>query len=255
MNKTVVLVGVVFLGLSLIMTVVGTFASGSGIDNLENIDDSPSPYYTNSSNGSVTFTFIDEDDAGSVPFEVLVGIDYIDEDEDGFVDGCEQFDVKVTDESGTDVTEYVLTRGCKYDVYTAEDPIHDGLVVHTYVCDTYYGDAECNVDSNYTVSVMMNDTGESVDFILFDNDAYMIMILGAAFSEVGELLGGLGIASCGCCGVGLGLIILIIGLVMGGGQAPQTMMQPVSGQAVAGVDAQMGQPVEQQGYIPPPLLD
>ena len=44
--------------------------------------------------------------------------------------------------------------------------------------------------------------------------------------DLGGLVGGLGLISVGCCGIVIGLIILIIGLALSGPQTqPQMMMQ------------------------------
>ena len=218
MNKGVTIAGGVVTGIFILLTVLGGVLTGSAGENLENIDDDPSPYYTKSQDGSATFTYVDEDRKGSVAFQVLVSLDYVDSDEDGYVDGCSDFNVTVTDADGTDVTEDVISRGCTFDEWTEEDQIHDGLVISAYVCETFYSDANCTINSDYTVSVT-DSNNESVDFTLFDNDAYAVLMLTAIGEDLGSLLGGLGLSSAACCcGIPIGLIILIIGLALGGPQ-------------------------------------
>ena len=187
------------------LTVLGGVLTGSAGENLENIDDDPSPYYTESQDGSATFTYVDEDRKGSVAFQVLVSLDYVDSDADGYVDGCSDFNVTVTDADGNDVTEDVISRGCAFDEWTEEDQIHDGLVISAYVCETFYSDANCTINSDYTVSVT-DSNNESVDFTLFDNDAYAVLMITAIGEDIGSLLGGLGLSSAACCcGIPIGL--------------------------------------------------
>ena len=174
MNKGVTIAGGVVTGIFILLPVLGGVLTGSAGENLENIDDDPSPYYTKSQDGSATFTYVDEDRKGSVAFQVLVSLDYVDSDEDGYVDGCSDFNVTVTDADGTDVTEDVISRGCTFDEWTEEDQIHDGLVISAYVCETFYSDANCTINSDYTVSVT-DSNNESVDAIVRVGD-YIIPI-------------------------------------------------------------------------------
>ena len=83
MNKGVTIAGGVILLLSVILTVAGGAITANSGENLENIDDSPQPFYTASEGGSTTFAFIDEDLAGSLAFQVLLDLDY---DEDSTAD-------------------------------------------------------------------------------------------------------------------------------------------------------------------------
>ncbi len=247
MNKGLTITGGVITGIFVLLTVVGGVLSGSAGENLENIDDDPSPYYTESEGGNATFTYVDEDRKGSVAFQVLVSLDYVDSDEDGFVDGCSDYNVTVTDEDGTDVTADVINRGCVFDEWTEEDQIHDGLVISAYVCETFYGKANCTINTDYTVSVT-DSNNESVDFTLFDNDAYAVVMLTALGEDLGGLLGGLGLSSFACCcGIPVGLILLIVGLAIGG-PPPQVQMvnqfhMPVGNQVP--VVGQMPMPVGQ----------
>ena len=247
MNKGVTIAGGVVTGIFVLLTVLGGVLTGSAGENLENIDDDPSPYYTESQDGSATFTYVDEDRKGSVAFQVLVSLDYVDSDADGYVDGCSDFNVTVTDADGNDVTEDVISRGCAFDEWTEEDQIHDGLVISAYVCETFYAKADCTLNSDYTVSVT-DSNNDSVDFTLFDNDAYAVVMLTALGDDLGGLLGGIGLSSMACCcGVPVGLIILIIGLATGG-PPPQAQMvnqfhMPVGNQVP--VVGQMPTPVGQ----------
>ena len=225
MNKGLTIAGGVVTGIFLLLTVLGSVIAGSTVEELENFDDDPAPYYTPSENGEVTFTFIDEDRQGSVAFEVLLDLDYVDEDKDGMVDNCDGFQVTVTDENGIDVTENVSKMDCWYDEFYAEDQMHEGKVIHTYVCDTYFGTDDCRINNNYTITVTLRDTNETKNFVLFDNDAYSIAMLTALGDDIGAALGGGALATLGCCGIPIGLIILIIGLAIGGPQPqPQMMM-------------------------------
>lgn len=225
MNKGLTIAGGVVTGIFLLLTVLGSVIAGSTVEELENFDDDPAPYYTPSENGGVTFTFIDEDRQGSVAFEVLLDLDYVDEDKDGMVDNCDGFQVTVTDENGIDVTENVSKMDCWYDEFYAEDQMHEGKVIHTYVCDTYFGTDDCRINSNYTITVTLRDTNETKNFVLFNNDAYSIAMLTALGDDIGAALRGGALATLGCCGIPIGLIILIIGLAIGGPQPqPQMMM-------------------------------
>lgn len=225
MNKGLTIAGGVVTGIFLLLTVLGSVIAGSTVEELENFDDDPAPYYIPSENGEVMFTFIDEDRQGSVAFEVLLDLDYVDEDKDGMVDNCDGFQVTVTDENGIDVTENVSKMDCWYDEFYAEDQMHEGKVIHTYVCDTYFGTDDCRINSNYTITVTLRDTNETKNFVLFDNDAYSIAMLTALGDDIGAALGGGALATLGCCGIPIGLIILIIGLAIGGPQPqPQMMM-------------------------------
>ena len=225
MNKGLTIAGGVVTGIFLLLTVLGSVIAGSTVEELENFDDDPAPYYTPSENGGVTFTFIDEDRQGSVAFEVLLDLDYVDEDKDGMVDNCDGFQVTVTDENGIDVTENVSKMDCWYDEFYAEDQMHEGKVIHTYVCDTYFGTDDCRINNNYTITVTLRDTNETKNFVLFNNDAYSIAMLTALGDDFGAALRGGALATLGCCGIPIGLIILIIGLAIGGPQPqPQMMM-------------------------------
>lgn len=225
MNKGLTIAGGVVTGIFLLLTVLGSVIAGSTVEELENFDDDPAPYYTPSENGGVTFTFIDEDRQGSVAFEVLLDLDYVDEDKDGMVDNCDGFQVTVTDENGIDVTENVSKMDCWYDEFYAEDQMHEGKVIHTYVCDTYFGTDDCRINNNYTITVTLRDTNETKNFVLFNNDAYSIAMLTALGDDIGAALRGGALATLGCCGIPIGLIILIIGLAIGGPQPqPQMMM-------------------------------
>jgi len=243
MNKGLTITGGVVTGIFLLLAVVGMALSGSAGENLENVDDDPSPYYTESVDGNATFTYIDEDRKGSIAFQVLVSLDYVDSDEDGFVDGCSNYTVTVTDEDGTDVTNDVINRGCVFDEWTEEDQMHEGLVISAYVCKTVFSKSDCKINENYTVSVA-DSNNESVDFTLFDNDAYVVMIT----EDLGGLLGGIGLSSVACCcGMPVGLILLIVGLAIGG-PPPQAQMvnqfhMPVGNQVP--VVGQMPMPVGQ----------
>ena len=269
MNKGLTIAGGAITGIFVLLAVVGGALSGFAGENLENIDDDPSPYYTESENGSATFNYVDDDRKGSLAFQVLLRLDYVDNDEDGFVDGCVDYNVTVTDEDGTDVTDDVIEiYGCGFDVFEYEDPIHDGLVVSTYVCETWMSNADCTINSNYTVSVT-DSNNDSVDFILFENDAYTVGLMKAGAEDFGSLMGGIGLSSLACCcGIPIGLILLIIGLAIGG-DPPQPMMvqqaytpipsvgsSPVVGQMQAPV-GQMQAPVGQMqapvGQMAPPI--
>ncbi|MAP42984.1 MAG: hypothetical protein CL981_04570, partial [Euryarchaeota archaeon] len=245
MNKGVTIAGGVILLLSVILTVAGGAITANSGDNLENIDDSPQPFYTASEGGSTTFAFIDEDLAGSLAFQVLLDLDYVDEDGDGYVDSCGDYAWMVKDEDGVVVTSNVSRIDCKYHEWIAEDPLHDGKVVHSEVCGTIpelSGTEKCNLDSNYTVQIMYTYAdatwNQSRDFVLFDQDAYTIGIMEEALDDFAVLAGAGSLAFIAlCCGLPIGLIVLIIGLAIGGPQPKPVMMQrayaPVIGQMQA----------------------
>ena len=56
MNKGVTIAGGVVTGIFILLTVLGGVLTGSAGENLENIDDDPSPYYTKSRDGRATLT-------------------------------------------------------------------------------------------------------------------------------------------------------------------------------------------------------
>ena len=265
MNKGVTIAGGVILLLSVILTIAGGAITANSGENLENIDDDPQPYYIQtdviSHNVTVndeiieteefvaTFTFIDEDLAGSLAFQVLLDLDYVDEDGDGYVDSCGDYAWMVKDEDGVVVTSNVSRIDCKYHEWIAEDPLHDGKVVHSEVCGTIpelSGTEKCNLDSNYTVQIMYTYAdatwNQSRDFVLFDQDAYTIGIMEEALDDFAVLAGAGSLAFIAlCCGLPIGLIVLIIGLAIGGPKPQPVMMQ----QAYAPVIGQMQAPVGQ----------
>ncbi len=229
MHKGMTIAGSVILGLSLLFLIGGGALTVSSGEDLENINDDPSPYYTLSDNGSATFTYYDEDGQGSSAFEVLLTLDYVDNDKDGFVDNCRNYTISVTDEDGVNVTENVtetaFSKQCRYDEWYAADPMHEGLAHAAFVCETYDKSVsnDCTLNSKYIVSVL-DENNASVEFTLFDNDAYMIMLIEEGVVAGGALVGGLDIISVGCCGIFIGLIILIIGLALSGPQSHPQMM-------------------------------
>ena len=232
MHKGLTIAGGAVTGIFLILTIIGAVVTGSAGEELENIDDDPSSYYIVSENGSASFTYIDEDRQGSTAFEVLLTLEYVDSDGDGFVDNCRNYTISVTDEDGVDVTENVTetpySKECRYDQYYADDPMHKGMVGAAFVCETYDKSVrnDCTINDKFTVSVL-DENNVSVDFTLFDYDAYMIMLIEEGIGAGGALVGGIGLASAGCCMIPIGLILLIIGFVLPGPQQPQMMGGPM----------------------------
>ena len=232
MHKGLTIAGGAITGIFLALTIIGTVITGSAGEELENIDDDPSPYYIVSENGSASFTYIDADFQGSSAFEVLLTLDYVDTDEDGFVDNCRNYTISVTDEDGVDVTENVTespySKECRYDQFYAQDPTHNGMAGAAFVCETYDKSVrnDCTINDKFTVSVL-DENNVSVDFTLFDYDAYMIMLIEEGIGAGGALVGGIGLASVGCCMIPIGLILLIIGFVLPGPQQPQMMGGPM----------------------------
>ena len=247
-NKPVLIAAAVVLLLSIGSLAVAGAALGNLEEDFENI--SAADYLTGEST-SHQIKYIDDDGAGSSGFQIMIQADVTDENDDGLVDACVDFEFTVMDGS-EDVTEETsevdCTRGST-EQFDEEFPEKDYMAV-AKICDTYDDSGEgfedlesCSIGTVYTVQ-------STSSMMVFDTDAYYIEILGELGDFLGELLGG----SCfGIIGICCGVILLIVGLIMGGNQQPPVMMggMPTGGMPGVAYQAPTGQMPQQM--IQPPI--
>ncbi|DAC22607.1 MAG TPA: hypothetical protein D7H89_02190 [Candidatus Poseidoniales archaeon] len=247
-NKPVLIAAAVVLLLSIGSLAVAGAALGSVEEDFENI--SANDYLTDKST-SHQIKYVDDDGAGSAGFWILIEAEATDENDDGLVDECVDFEFTVMDGS-EDVTEETsevdCTRGST-EQFDVEFPEKDYMAV-AKICDTYDDSGEgfedlesCSIGTVYTVQ-------STSSMMVFDTDAYYIEVLGELGDFLGELLGG----SCfGIIGICCGVILLIVGLIMGGNQQPPVMMggMPTGGMPGVAYQAPTGQMPQQM--IQPPI--
>lgn len=243
-NKSLLIAGGICVVLALASFGIVWSTGSNGIDELESIDIND---YITDPNTSHTFTFIDEDGAGSSGLYILMNGTYGDVDEDGKTDVCQDVVFKVTDSQGVDVTEDASQLTClasdvnsEFSDEMLDELPDDGRVIFGYVCATIDSEVEykCNIGENYTIS-------SEVSIYVFNADEYDLAFLGGL-----EQLFGSGLfAIAGSCCCGLGGILLLVGLLTGGKPAPMIGHMPQQGMA-SGMQMQTQTPVQPIGEMP-----
>ena len=248
-NKPVLIAAAVVLLLSVGSLAVAGAALGTVEDDFESI--SAFDYLTDEST-SHQIKYIDDDGAGSSGFFVLIKAEATDENGDGLVDECVDFEFTVMDGS-KDVAEEASEVDCtrtSAEQFDEDFPEFNEYIAVAKICDTYDDSGQgledletCYVGTVYTVQ-------STSSMMVFDTDSYYIEVLGELGDFLSELLGGscLGIIGM-CCGV----ILLIVGLIMGGNQQPPVMMggMPTGGMPGVAYQAPTGQMPQQM--IQPPI--
>ena len=247
-NKPVLIAAAVVLLLSVGSLAVAGAALGSVDEDFESI--SAFDYLTDEST-SHQIKYVDDDGAGSAGFWILIEAGATDENDDGLVDACVDFEFTVMDGS-EDVTEDTSEVDCtrsSTEQFDEEFPEKDYMAV-AKICDTYDDSGQgleelesCSIGTVYTVQ-------STSSMMVFDADAYYIENLAVLGDFLGELFGG----SCfGIIGICCGVILLIVGLIMGGNQQPPVMMggMPTGGMPGVAYQAPTGQMPQQM--IQPPI--
>ena len=247
-NKPVLIAAAVVLLLSIGSLAVAGAALGSVDEDFESI--SAFDYLTDEST-SHQIKYVDDDGAGSTGFWILIEAGATDENDDGLVDACVDFEFTVMDGS-EDVTEDTSEVDCtrsSTEQFDEEFPEKDYMAV-AKICDTYDDSGQgleelesCSIGTVYTVQ-------STSSMMVFDADAYYIENLAVLGDFLGELFGG----SCfGIIGICCGVILLIVGLIMGGNQQPPVMMggMPTGGMPGVAYQAPTGQMPQQM--IQPPI--
>ena len=247
-NKPVLIAAAVVLLLSVGSLAVAGAALGSVDEDFESI--SAFDYLTDEST-SHQIKYVDDDGAGSAGFWILIEAGATDENDDGLVDACIDFEFTVMDGS-EDVTEDTSEVDCtrsSTEQFDEEFPEKDYMAV-AKICDTYDDSGQgleelesCSIGTVYTVQ-------STSSMMVFDADAYYIENLAVLGDFLGELFGG----SCfGIIGICCGVILLIVGLIMGGNQQPPVMMggMPTGGMPGVAYQAPTGQMPQQM--IQPPI--
>ena len=247
-NKPVLIAAAVVLLLSIGSLAVAGAALGSVDEDFESI--SAFDYLTDEST-SHQIKYIDDDGAGSSGFQIMIRADLTDENDDGLVDACVDFEFTVMDGSD-DVTEETSEVDCASDIVAKfdEEFPDGGMIAVAKICDTYDDSGQgfeelesCSIGTVYTVQ-------STSSMMVFDADAYYIENLEVLGDFLGELFGG----SCfGIIGICCGVILLIVGLIMGGNQQPPVMMggMPTGGMPGVAYQAPTGQMPQQM--IQPPI--
>ena len=221
MNKGLTIAGAVVLLLSLIGVVVGGAMASNSVASMENLDDLEDPWnYENATMGTITYD--DADGMGELGFYFYIDTPMKDVDEDGEGDACVAFfndggSVSVTRDGESDAVNQ-FTQDCSMPAPGEDGNVDGGMTRIGYACDTYTGDADCT-DGDYSFRA------SSGVYVM-----YVDPVLAALFEGLGALVGGGALASAAaCCGLPLGLLLLIIGLVTGSG--PKAMPVQAYGQA------------------------
>lgn len=212
MNKGLTITGAVFLVLSLLGVVVGGAMASNSVASLEDMDELEDPWnYENATNGTITYD--DADGMGELGFYFYIDTPMKDDDGDGEGDACVAFfddggSVSVTRDGETGASNE-FTRDCSMPEPGEDGNVDQGMTRIGYACNTLSEDSDCtNGDYSFTAS-----SGVHV--------MYVDPVLAALVEGLGALFGGGALASAAaCCGLPLGLILLIIGLVTSSGPAP-----------------------------------
>ena len=212
MNKGLAIAGGVFLLLSLVGVVVGGAIASNSVVSMEDMGGLENPWnYENATAGTITYD--DADGAGELGFYFYIDTPMKDNDGNGEGDACEAFyndggSVTVTREGETDATNE-FTQDCTMPEPGEDGNVDGGMTRIGYACDTLTGDSTCT-DGEYSFTA---SSGVHV--------MYVDAVLAALFEGLGGLMGGGALtAAAACCGLPLGLILLIVGLVSKSGPAP-----------------------------------
>ncbi|RJV02500.1 MAG: hypothetical protein DWC11_01770 [Candidatus Poseidoniales archaeon] len=212
MNKGLTITGAVFLVLSLLGVVVGGAMASNSVASLEDMDELEDPWnYENATSGTITYD--DADGMGELGFYFYIDTPMKDDDGDGEGDACVAFfddggSVSVTRDGETGASNE-FTRDCSMPEPGEDGNVDQGMTRIGYACNTLSEDSDCtNGDYSFTAS-----SGVHV--------MYVDPVLAALVEGLGALFGGGALASAAaCCGLPLGLILLIVGLVTSSGPAP-----------------------------------
>ncbi len=213
--KTPMIIAGVFAALAVISLII---ASVFGAQVEEIWTDIDSEKYTTEMGTSADIVYDDEDGQGEVGWGIFIDGDYNDNDENGKVDACETFVLKVMN-NGTDVTDNVFRYNCAYESNNSATWLGmDGKIEIGTVCSTLDESHSCKIGETYTIS-----NNDSKTMVLFDYDEL--------FGPLLEDSIGLGLMAAvsggaGCCSICVGVIALVIGLTrLGGGKQPQVAYQ------------------------------
>ena len=212
MNKGLTIAGAVCLVLSLLGVVVGGAMASNAGASLADMEELEDPWnYENATSGTITYD--DADGMGELGFYFYIDTPMKDDDGDGEGDACVAFfddggSVSVTRDGETGASNE-FTRDCAMPEPGEDGNVDEGMTRIGYACDTLSGDSECT-DGDYSFTA---SSGVHV--------MYVDPVLAALFEGLGAVFGGGALASAAaCCGLPLGLILLIVGLVTSGGPAP-----------------------------------
>jgi hypothetical protein len=213
--KTPMIIAGVFAALAVISLII---ASVFGAQVEEIWTDIDGEKYTTEMGTSADIVYDDEDGMGEVGWGIFIDGDYNDNDENGKVDACETFVLKVMN-NGTDVTEDVFRYNCVYESNNSATWLGmDGKIEIGTVCSTLDESHSCKIGETYTIS-----NNDSKTMVLFDYDEL--------FGPLLEDSIGLGLMAAvsggaGCCSICVGVIALVVGLTrLGGGKQPQVAYQ------------------------------
>ncbi len=227
------------------MIAVSSFDSWEEAGNIENfMSEQPST--------EVTLEYIDEDEAGSAGWYVMIQAEYsLDGNSDDIVDACEGLNITITDSQGNDVNSTSGTIYCGLDenrklagLDKSNVDINDGWMIVGIVCDTLdnaemNGYWETSRNENGEEGEVWVQTGENdrckigekyfissnQQMVLFDRDTQAGLEIRGLF----ELCGGL---CCAICSLIFLICAVISGFVMN--PAPQMMMPIGTGGGVVG---------------------
>ncbi|MBD39388.1 MAG: hypothetical protein CMB11_03260 [Euryarchaeota archaeon] len=212
MNKGLTITGAVFLILSLLGVVVGGAMASNSVASMEDMEGSEDFWnYENTTSGTITYD--DVDGMGELGFFFYIDTPMKDDDGDGEGDACVAFfddggSISVTRDGETGASNE-FTRDCSMPEPGEDGNVDGGMTRIGYACSTLMEDSDCT-DGDYSFTA---SSGVSV--------MYVDPVLAALFEGLGALFGGGALASAAaCCGMPLGLILLIVGLVTSSGPAP-----------------------------------
>jgi hypothetical protein len=217
--KTPMIVAGIFAALGVISLII---AAVSGAQVEEIWTDIDGEKYTTEIGTSADIVYDDEDGEGEIGWGIFIDGDYNDNDENGEVDACETFVLKVMN-NGTDITDKVFKSNCVYNSNNSAIWLGlDGKIEIGTVCNTL-GDIEgdsrsCKIGETYIIS-----NNDSKTMFLFDNDEFFGTMFEDSFAPglMAAVSGG-----AGCCSICVGVIALVVGLTrLGGGKQPQVAYQ------------------------------
>jgi len=214
-NRTVLIVGGVISGISLLLALAGGMMASRAGEDLET-SATAGDFWEARGATNGTITYFDEDGNGELGFYFYIDVESVDEDANGAADACERFSENHTVtvvRDGANSSENLFEFNCRIPPPGEEDQnIEDGMTRIGWACG-FENDMKCE-NGDYTwnssapVSVM-----------------YIDKALALLFGGIGGLAGGGLIGMCGCCGILIGIIVLIVGLVMDPSAASAIHMQ------------------------------
>jgi len=239
-NKSVLIAGGICVVLALASFGI---AYASGVSGVEDVNSVEPNEFIRGPNSTFSYTYTADMAAkgGSPGWYIMMDGEYLDNDENGRTDSCQNITFTVTDSQGVNVTEEASEFSCtapsEGNAFSDEwyDPISDdGRILFAYVCatvDTTTG-YDCAIGETYTIT--------SDSQIYFMDKAE----LDGAYMKAGaKVLGGVGLAGIGSCCCGLGGILLLVGALTGKKPALAVGMIPQQG-------AVIGMQVPVQGQQP-----